>query len=249
MNLAWQKNRITYIPEEKAAREIDGHKGYIDGSNFYGEGLPMYTYYTKRYAGVDENGRSLYYRNGENGELTTTTEYQLGDYYLCGNAMPTIFGGFNTSLNFFGIDISAQFDYSLGGKKWDSGYQALMSAPSSVTTGYGIHRDVFKSWSPENPTSDIPLYYFNDVYGAATSSRFLTSASYLALRNLSVGYTLPKSIASRFKMEKLRLYAVCENVAYWTERKGFDPRAGLTSGSYGGYVPLRTISGGLQVEF
>lgn len=124
-----------------------------------------------------------------------------------------------------------------------------MSAPTSLTTGYGIHRDVFNSWSPENPTSDIPLYYYNDAYSVATSSRFLKSADYLALRNLSIGYTLPKSVTSRFHMEKLRLFAVCENVAYWTSRKGFDPRTSLTSGSYGGYVPLRTISGGLQVQF
>ena len=65
MNISWQKNRITYIPDAKAGRIIDGHKGYVDGSLFYGEGLPIYTYYTKRFAGVDENGRALYYRDGD----------------------------------------------------------------------------------------------------------------------------------------------------------------------------------------
>lgn len=249
LNMAWQRNRITYIPEEKAAREIDGHKGYIDGSMFYGEGLPMYTYYVKEYAGVDENGRALYYCNDDNGNRTTTTEYSLADYYLAGNAMPTVFGGFNTTVTFKGIDLSAQFDYSLGGKKWDSGYQALMSAPTTISVGYGIHRDVFDAWTPDNAGSDIPLYYYNDVYAGATSTRFLQSADYLALRNVSLGYTFPRAIISRLKMSKLRIYAVCENLAYWTSRKGFDPRASLTAGSYGAYVPLRTISGGLQIQF
>lgn len=248
MNISWQKNRITYIPEAKAGRVIDGHKGYVDGSLFYGEGLPIYTYYTKRFAGVDENGRALYYRDGDDG-METTTDYSLADYYLCGDAMPTVFGGFNTSLSFYGVDISAQFDYSLGGKKWDSGYQGLMFAPTTLSNGAGIHRDVFKAWTPENTNTDIPMYYYGDVYSAATSDKYLQSADYLAFRNLTIGYTFPQSISRKLKMEKLRIFALCENVAYWTTRKGFDPRTGLTSGSYGGYAPMRTITGGIQIQF
>lgn len=249
MNIAWQVNRITYIPEAKAGRTIDGHKGYLDGSMFYGEGLPIYTYYTKRYAGVDETGRALYYRKGEDGQLETTTEYQLGDYYLCGNAMPTVFGGFNTSISFFGVDISAQFDYSVGGKKWDSGYQGLMAAPTGISCGAGIHRDVFKAWTPENTNSSIPMYIYGDDYSAVTCDRFLTKADYLAFRNLSVGYTFPHAISQKMKMEKLRIYVLCENVAYWTARKGFDPRTSLTAGSYGGYAPMRTVTAGIQIQF
>lgn len=93
------------------------------------------------------------------------------------------------------------------------------------------------------------MYYYGDSYSAATSDRFLQKADYLAFRSLSVGYTFPQSLSRKLKMEKLRLYALCENVAYWTTRKGFDPRTGLTSGSYGGYAPIRSISGGLQIQF
>ena len=249
LNLAWQVNRIDYIPKSKAGMVMDGHRGYTDGSTFYGEGLPMYTYYTKRYAGVNDNGESQYYKKNDDGSLSTTTVYSDGSYFLCGDAMPTVFGGFNTSFNFFGVDIAAQFNYSIGGKKWDYGYQALMSAPTNILTGAGLHRDVFNSWTPQTPDTDIPMFYYSDVYGAAQSDRFLTDASYLSLRNLTVGYTLPQSLTSRFKIEKLRVFCVCENLAYWTKRKGFDPRASLTQGIYGGWPPIRTISGGLQVQF
>ena len=81
------------------------------------------------------------------------------------------------------------------------------------------------------------------------SDRFLTDASYLALRNLTVGYNFPRSIINRLKMERLRVFCSCENVAYWTKRAGFDPRTDLTYGSYGGWPPMRTISGGVQVQF
>ncbi len=93
------------------------------------------------------------------------------------------------------------------------------------------------------------MFYYSDVYGAAGSDRFLTDASYLTLRNVTLGYTFPKSITDRLKMTKLRVFCTCENVAYWTKRKGFDPRTSLTDGSYGGWPPMRTISGGIQVQF
>lgn len=249
MNLTYQVNRIDYIPREKAGMNMDGHQGYTSGSYFYGEGLPMYTFYTKLFAGVNGNGESMYYRKNSDGQLETTTTYSDGDYFLCGNAMPKVFGGFNSTLNMFGVDIAMQFNYSIGGKKWDNGYQALMSAPTNINTGAGLHRDIFKSWTPENPSSTIPMFYYSDVYGAAGSDRFLTDASYLTLRNITIGYTFPRSITQRLKMDKLRVFCVCENAAYWTRRKGFDPRTSLTDGSFGGWPPMRTISGGIQVQF
>lgn len=249
MNLAWQVNRIDFIPKAKAGLVMDGHRGYTSGAYFYGEGLPMYTFYTKRYAGVNDKGEAMYLKKQDDGTTTTTTVYSDGSYFLCGNAMPKVFGGFNTTFSFFGVDVSAQFNYSIGGKKWDYGYQALMTAPTNIRTGFGLHRDVFKSWTPENTNTDIPMFYYSDVYNAATTDRFLTDASYLSLRNLTVGYTFPRAITQRLKMEKLRVFCVCENVAYWTKRAGFDPRASLTEGSYGGWPPLRTISGGIQVQF
>lgn len=249
MNLTWQKNEIDYIPSEKAGYVMDGHAGYTSGSYFYGEGLPMYTFYTKRFAGIDDKGQSLYYKKNDSGEMVTTADYSDGGYFLCGNAMPTLFGGFNTSLSAYGFDLNAQFNYSVGGKKWDSGYQGLMGSPTDIANGAGLHRDVFKSWTPENTDTNIPMFYYSDVYGAPTSDRFLINASYLSFRNLTVGYTLPKSLITRMHVEKFRVYCSCENVAYWTKRKGFDPRASLTDGIYGGWPPMRTIIGGIQLQF
>lgn len=249
LNLTWQINRIDYIPKAKAGLVMDGHRGYTDGSFFYGEGLPMYTFYTKRYMGVDDKGQSLWLKNNSDGTTETTSVYSDGSYYLCGNAQPKIFGGFNTSFKIKDFDIAAQFNYSIGGKKWDYGYQALMTSSSTILTGAGLHRDVFKAWSPENTDTSIPMFYYSDTYGTAQSDRFLTDASYLSLRNLTVGYNFPRPVTNRLKMERLRVFCSCENVAYWTKRAGFDPRSSLTQGSYGGWPPMRTISGGVQVQF
>lgn len=249
LNLTWEKNRVTYIPADKGLVNVDGYNGFTDGEFFIGEGLPVYTWHQKKYAGVNENGAAMFYKKASDGTITTTTSYDEASYFVCDSALPDVFGGFTTTFKIFDFDISAQFNYSIGGKKMDYGYQMLMTAPYTSHTGYGIHRDVFKSWSPDNPDSELPLWYLGDSNSSPYSDFWLTDASFLTFRNLTIGYTLPKNIVKKMKMSSLRVYGTCENVAYWTKRKGFDPRMDLTDGDYGSYSPMRTISGGVQIEF
>lgn len=251
--LTWERNRITYLPEEKKLVSMDGHPGYVSGYNYYGEDLPMYTWRLKKDAGLDDQGQALYYITNADGTLGTTTDYQDADYYLCGSALPDVFGGFNTSFKFFGVDVSAQFNYSIGGKKMDSNYSYFMSAPYGTYTGMPIHKDVFKAWTPDNTNTDIPIWKFGYYTPGSYSSRYLTDASYISLRNIAIGYTFPSSITRRMKMSSLRIFCQAENIYFWSHRKGFDPRMGELYGNYNdnsGYAfPMRTISGGLSVEF
>lgn len=252
-NLTWERNRVTYLPEDKKLLNVDGYSGYQDGYLFYGEGLPVNTWYLPRYAGVSEDGQALYYRTNANGELEKTTSYEYATYYECGTALPSVFGGFNTSIKIKDFDLSAQFNYSIGGKKYDSTYSSMMTNPLQTSTGYQLHRDVFKSWSTENTGSQIPRFQYNDNYTTSMSDRFLTDASYLSFKNLTLGYTFPKSLVRKLGMTKLRVYAQAENIYYWTKRQGFDPRMGSLYGNYNSSsaysFPMRTISGGLSVEF
>ncbi|MCM1356002.1 MAG: SusC/RagA family TonB-linked outer membrane protein [Staphylococcus sp.] len=253
MNLSWEKNRVTYLPEENKRAVVDGVTGYSSGSLYYGEGLPVNTWYLKRYAGVNENGEALYWAtrtvDGQQEEYTTT-DYSAAAYHLCGSALPKLFGGFNTSIKLYGFDINAQFNYSIGGKKYDTVYQSMMTNPSGSLVGQQLHKDVLQAWSPENTASDIPRWQYNDLYSASASDRWLTNASYLSFRNLTVGYTLPQNLVKRIGFSKVRVYGAAENIAYWTKRKGFDPRMLACYGASAGYAyPMRTISGGLSVEF
>lgn len=249
-NLTWQRNRITKLPKERKGYEMDGHLGYFSDTFYYGEGLPILTWYTRRYAGVNETGQSLFYYIEDDGTETTTTDYSKASYYLCGNALPDIFGGFNTSLTIYDFDISANFNYSVGGLKMNVGYKALMTSPDFGSGGAGVHRDVFKGWTPENPASDIPAYQISSQNSASTSDRFLTDASYLTFKNLTVGYRLPKHLTGKAGMKSVRIFASCENLCYWTKQSGFDPRMGESEGAgLNTAPPMRTITGGLQIQF
>lgn len=215
----------------------------------------MYSWYIRKYAGVADDGQALYYLKNDDGSLgEPSTDYQSAGYFLCGSALPKMFGGFNTNIKAYGFDLSAQFNYSIGGLKYDTRYQSLMSPATGSYCGNAIHKDIFNSWSADNTSSNIPRYQYGDQYTAGFCDRFLTDASYLNLRNITLGYTFPQSLSRQLKIQSLRLFASVENVYYWTKRDGFDPRS---SRMYGSYVssstsysfPRRTFSGGLSVEF
>ena len=82
-----------------------------------------------------------------------------------------------------------------------------------------------------------------------TADRDLTKASYLSLRNLTVGYSLPKRWLSKAKIEKLRLYVVGDNMFLLSKRKGFDPRQSITGETDYNYSAMRTVSFGINLEF
>ncbi len=256
MNLTHLRNEITMLPQERRNTEVDGYRGYVSGSTFYGEGLPMYTFYMKKYAGVSEEGKSMWFMHekDEDGNLTgkqvTTTDYSSASDYLCGNPIPDLYGGFSTSLNFYGFDFAIDFTYQLGGLAFDSGYAAAMYVPANKNTGLNWHKDILNAWSADNKTSNIPRLQYEDQNSNASSDRFLTDASYLNLQNISFGYTIPEKVTRKIHINRLRVYLACENVWYWSRRQGFDPRYSYSgSTSQATYSPVRTISGGINFTF
>ena len=256
LNMTHLRNKITMLPPERRTKEVEGYHGYVSGTTFYGEGLPMYTFYMKKFAGVSDEGKSMWYMDELDGEKNptgrrvTTTEYAKATDYLCGNPIPDLYGGFGTSLNFYGFDFSVAFTYQIGGLAYDSGYAAAMYSPANKSTGQNWHKDILNAWSPENPTSRIPRLQYEDQNQNANSDRFLMNASYLNLQNINFGYTLPSKITQKFGVGKLRVYLSCENVWYWSKRQGFDPRSSYSgSTSQASYSPVRTISGGINLQF
>ena len=256
LNMTHLKNKITMLPEERRNREVEGYQGYVSGTTFFGQGLPIYTFYMKKYAGVSSDGQSMWYMDetdsagNPTGNRVTTTEYSSATDYLCGDPIPDLYGGFGTSLNFYGFDFGISFTYQIGGLAYDSGYAAAMYSPANRSTGMNWHKDILNAWTPENTTSNIPRLQYEDQNVNGTSDRFLTDASYLNLQNINFGYTLPSDITRKFRVEKLRIYLSCENVWYWSRRKGFDPRYSYSgSTSQATYSPVRTISGGINIQF
>ena len=269
LNYTYYKNKITRLPEERKTMTVDGVKGYQSGSYFYGEGESLYTFHMKDYAGVSETGESQWWMNKEQQKVDAngagvvdekgnpvmetvkvkTTTYDDASYYLCGTALPDMYGGFGTSLSWKGFDLSVDFAYQIGGQVYDSDYASLMSNPTSKSKGTNIHADMYGAWV-EGSDSNIPRWQFGDSYSASSSSRFLTDASYLSLQNINFGYTLPKSATRKIGVERLRFYVAADNIWVWSKRQGLDPRQSISGGATASYyAPIRTVSGGLTLTF
>ncbi|MFR9526343.1 MAG: SusC/RagA family TonB-linked outer membrane protein [Rikenellaceae bacterium] len=255
INASFIRNEITYIAEKNKTMTVDGSDGYYSGSYWYGEGCSLYTLYMRTYAGVDQaTGSSMWYMDVENedGSISkeTTTNYSEADLYMQDTALPDVYGGFSTSIRYKGFDASIAFTYQIGGVVYDSGYAQYMTSPTSASVGSNYHVDLYDSWTPDNTNTDIPRFSYGDAYSASMSSRFLTDASYLNISNINVGYTLPQDLTKSIGLNMFRIYLACDNVAYWSQRQGLDPRYSFTgSTNYSNYAPIRTISGGITLEF
>ena len=270
LNLTHVRNKVLRLPDDRKAFTVDGYTGFISGSQFIAEGLPMYTWLLPEYRGLSDNGEAQWYYKyqasdsegnllfNEDGTevweegVSTTYSYasQQTSRKLKGGATPKLYGGFNTSLYAYGFDFSIAFDYQIGGLVYDSGYASYMSSPNGTSVGRNYHVDLLDAWTKgTNENSDIPRFQYDDLYSSATSDRFLTSASYLNISNINIGYTFPAKWWNN-KIQGLRVYVACDNVFYWSKRRGLDPRQSFNGGTTNvNYSPIRTISGGVTLTF
>ncbi|MGN1247293.1 MAG: SusC/RagA family TonB-linked outer membrane protein, partial [Paludibacteraceae bacterium] len=246
-NLSYFKNKILQL-----APELNGK--WIDGSYIYQEGGSLYQLYIREYAGVDKTtGAALWYKDvlDEEGNVTgrtTTTQWTSATQYDQGDILPKVYGGFGTTLEVFGVDLSVACNYQLGGRIIDASYQRLMHS-GYASAGQNWHTDILNSWTPENTDTDIPRVNTSDQYTNSLSDRWLVSSNYLCLQNITLGYTLPKKWTERMKMQKLRVYFVADNVALASARQGLDPRQGFSSSNSSTYSPIRSLSGGISITF
>ena len=245
-NITHNSNKIIEL-----APDLEGE--LIDGSRIYREGHSMYEYYFVKYAGVDPTtGLALYWAKDDNDQEYATTDWSVArttNRQATGNLQPLFTGGFGTTLEFKGFDLSLQASYQLGGKLYDNGYQSLMHAGTSSTAGQAWHKDILNAWTPNNTKTSVPRIAVGDLYTNSQSDRWLVSSNYLSLNNITLGYTLPQSLVSKLQLQSVRVYGSADNVALFAARKGLDPRIGVISSQNKYYSAIRAITGGIKVTF
>lgn len=187
-----------------------------------------------------------------------TTDINYATRKFCGTALPTVYGSFGTSLSWKGINLSALFTYSIGGKVNDGNYSSLMNIGTKASA---IHKDVLKSWThaPEGMTEDSPnridpngipqVNTLNNRNNNAGSSRFLTDASYLVFKNLNISYDFPKKWVNPLKLQNLNLGFSVDNLFTATKRKGMNPQYSWSGGQGAYFVTARVFTFQLTAKF
>ncbi|MDY3978685.1 MAG: TonB-dependent receptor, partial [Tidjanibacter sp.] len=259
-NVQWSVNfNATHYTNKILALSdtVDPKTGIVYSMDHYIVGGSLYQSYIKEFAGIDPaTGVPNYYRDevDSEGNVTTSivTDWSRATQRDLGSTLPKLYGGFGTSLNFFGFDASIMCSYQWGGRVYDFTYQELMH--SGDNAGMGWHADILNYWTPENTNTTVHRLDNTDDTYQLLSSRFLTSSDYLSINNITVGYTLPKNITKKIGIGSLRVYVSGDNLGIFAARQGLDPRQDLGGSSYqnvgtGRYSALRTISGGLSLTF
>lgn len=183
-----------------------------------------------------------------------------GNDYVGKSAIADFAGGFGFDLEAYGVTLAVTCSYGIGGWGYDNTYSLLMG--SDKAGSYNWHVDMRNAWhsmmTDEEKaavaalgTAAVPrLSNGTDRYANMASTRFLTSNSFLSLNNIRLGYTFPKKLIEKIKLNNLNIYVSADNLAVLSARKGYNPMASFTgtSDSYQ-YTPLSTIMGGVKFQF
>lgn len=277
-NASFIKNKIVELPEQDKDGIISGIYKIAEGKSRYEfftytyvgvdqmTGNSLYKANLENYhvttadgqtvGNADGNDISKYVTQIGNEYYVNNTSYALKEYH--GSATPKVYGSFAPSVRYKDLSLSLMFTYSIGGKVYDAVYSSLMSTGTSPSN---YHKDILKSWSeiPSGMTEDSQdrIWYggipqINSSMTStnnATSSRWLTDASYLVLKNINMSYSLPKAWVNALTLESIRLNLSCENAFTCTKRRGMNPQQSFNGYQYNYLVTPRVFTIGVDVKF
>lgn len=217
INAAYNKNVVTFINNQVLG---------TNDLNRVIEGQPIGVFYGREYAGVDPaNGDALYYVNTKdasgNLDRTKTNDYNSAQNVVLGNPTPKYTGGWTNTFSYGGVDLSVTMQGVQGNKIYNSAGQYMSAAASNGFDNQTV--DQLKYWDKPGDITDVPeprLFYGN---GVNASSRYLSSGSYIRMKTVSLGYTLPKALVTKVRLQRVRVFMNAYNLFLITKYKGWDP--------------------------
>ncbi|WP_291537751.1 TonB-dependent receptor [Bacteroides sp.] len=190
-------------------------------------------------SGTAPGDRKFIDQNGD-GVITDADRVSLG------SPLPKFYGGINLSGEYKGFDFNLFFNYSVGNKILNFVKRNLISMGGEGSIGLqNVGKEFYDNrWTETNPTNKYPRAVWSDVSGnSRVSDAFVEDGSYLRLKNIEVGYTLPANILKKASISKLRIFASVQNLFTITSYSGMDPEIGQSISSSTGVAGGVTASG------
>ena len=233
---------------------------FVTGTKKYAVGQSVYDYWLPTFYGVDSaDGAALYKAantltvsnrrikdNKSGGADTLTILASNALYEYQGTAIPDFYGSFSQSLSYKGFTLNALLTFQLGGKTYDANYQGLMS---SGTYGSALSSDILNRWQKPGDNTTVPRMDAGRTTDFNTaSSRWLVDASYVNIRMVSLGYSLPTSLISRWDISNVQLFISGENLGFFSKRKGLNNHQHFSGVTSNAYSPATIISAGITLN-
>ena len=262
-NFAYNKNKVTGTNTTNT--------DLFGGNSIARVGQPLGAYYLIRWAGVNpQTGWAMFYDATGNIKMynpsiatasqrwtdekgtTVVSAITSADRVVLSDKTPypKYYGGMSNTFTFKGFDMSFDLQYSFGA--WI--YNQTLAGLLGYTSVTNKSTEIFNAWTTTGQVTDVPKLYWNDNQWNQTSTRWLEKGDFVRLRNIQVGYNIPRSIISRAKINTLRVYGQIQNAYTFTQYKGIDPEANANGNTNIGlgidnnrpYLP-RTITFGLSL--
>lgn len=266
-NLSTLKNRVTVLANGNA--DIFSSAG-VGTQNATRVGYPVGSIWAVKTTGVNpQTGQRIYInRKGEEVQYNFAGNPQFTyldgsrapaidgilDGRVSGSSIPTYYGGFNNTFTYYSFDVNLGIIFSGGNYIYNGTRAAAMDQ-----RGFNNLTDVLRRWQKAGDVTDIPKVVYSDTYSSGytvTNSSNVEDASFIRLKNASIGYKIPAKIISKAGIAGLRVYAQASNLLTLTKYRGSDPEissngnsnigSGLDNISIGG---ARNFTFGVNVSF
>lgn len=256
-NISFVKNRLTSLLGENEVLTTDSYHALKVGEEVgsfymlkmtgiyqYDEDVPQALYDS----GV-RAGDCIYEDVNGDGDIDSVNDSQF-----VGSANPKFTGGFNNSFTWRGIDINFFFTFSYGAKVYESWTGGLRMGNGNWPS---LESEALKRWTGPGTSNSVPRAIYGLTWNSTMykSTRFLHDASYLRLRSISLGYTLPQKLTRKIGIEKLRIYVQGDNVFLYSPFPYLDPEVNtnLTATNMGVdtmWIPQpRSFTFGVNLKF
>ncbi|MDO4162906.1 MAG: TonB-dependent receptor [Bacteroides sp.] len=276
-NIAFNKNEVLALTEGQTSLQSTASfdQNFNSQPNYIAKvGHPMGMMYgyiyegTYKYDDFDQSG-STYTLKGNIPYYTSESSTQPGmpkykdlngdgiinsnDRTMIGRGTPIHTGGFTNNFEYKNFDLSIFF-------QWSYGNDILNANRLFFESGFNKKKELNQfatyanRWTAENPTSDIPAAT-NSASNLVISSRVVEDGSFLRLKTVTLGYTLPQKFLNKYKIEKARIYVAASNIWTWSDYSGYDPEvsirdSALTPGlDFSSYPRAFTMNFGLNLSF
>ncbi|WP_228527481.1 SusC/RagA family TonB-linked outer membrane protein [Pararhodonellum marinum] len=214
LNFARNINRV---------RDLGGQESIPPSSSRFLNGIfldqSIGVFYGANYAGVDPaNGDALWYANAELTE--TTNNFNDAERMVVGDPNPKFIGGITNTLTFKNFDLNFLFQGVYGNDIFDGGGGFFAANGDWFDNST---RDQMARWQNPGDITAVPQARLGECNGCQASSRYLSDGSYLRLRTLTIGYTIPTPVLERMKLSSARIYLTGLNLLTFTNYRGWDP--------------------------
>ncbi len=238
-NIAYNKNTILDLGGE----DVIQRASWLH----YKKGNSLYSYYLSDYYGVNpSNGEALWVT--EDGKLTNN--YNQARKYYCGSPEPKYTGGFNTTLAWKGLQLSAFFEFRGGNYILPMNESRYMMS-DGAQMGMNQMADALNYWKQPGDVGVNP----KPVAGNASGSnefeidRWLQRGDYVRFKDVTLSYSLPQVALKKLHVKGLRVYVSGLNLYTWSDVTAFDPEAGTTGVVAAAYPFAKTVMGGIELTF